>query len=61
MRQNLTNLLPWNRCALLDFGRKVVRALDRLDGWKAEVFLVIGATVAAASIVSSSYRVFCSN
>ncbi len=39
----------------------VVGAFDRLDGWKAEVFLVIGAAVAAASIVPSSYRVFCSN
>jgi len=38
-----------------------VRAFDRLDEWKAEVFLVIDVTVAVASIVPSSYRVFCSN
>ena len=39
----------------------IVRTFDRLDEWKAEVFLVIDVAVVVVSIILSSYRVFCSN
>ncbi len=39
----------------------IVRTFDRLDEWKAEVFLVIDVAVIVVLIILSSYRVFCSN
>ncbi len=61
MRQSLINLLQWNKYALLDFERKIMKAFNKLDEWKAEVFLDINITVVVALIILSLSRVFCSN
>jgi len=52
IRKVLSHILQWMRCVLFGFGRKVAGASETLDGWKAKVFHVVGATLAAGFVMT---------